>query len=171
VPGDRGDRYLAIGLVVGIGVALCLEAAAFSIVIEAPTPAANEENSPPVGIALGIAAPTEAAAGPHHWYNFTVESAAGGIEFDDIDFEVLISVGTGVVPGPNWTLTVDPFEGGIAGTYSFGNDDWSQGGATSFTTTETIVLDSGPTDLDAVGDVLELIGTGPFQGSVSVEIP
>lgn len=125
----------------------------------------------PLGTSLALNKPSEAAKGTNNWYNFSVQSAGGGIVLNDINFQVVTSTGGIVSPGGSWTLSVLNIGGTVIGTYTFSTATWSLGGTTPIASSQTIVLNAVSTSLSAQGDSLNVIGTGTFQGSITVSIP
>lgn len=125
----------------------------------------------PLGTSLALGTPSEAAKGTNNWYNFTVQSAGGGIILNNIQFQVVTATGSIVTPGGSWTMSALSITGVSVATYSFASGTWTSGGTTIITSSQTIVLNSVSTSLSAQGDVLNVIGTGSFQGSISVTIP
>ena len=62
--------------------------------------------------------------------------------------------------------------GTVIGTYSWATASWTLGGTTPIASSQTIVMNAvGATSLSAQGDAMNVIGTGTFQGSISVAIP
>ncbi len=130
----------------------------------------------PLGTSLALGTPAEAQKGAgattNNWYNFTVQSAGGGIILNNIQFQVVTATGSIVTPGGSWTMSALGITGTSVGTYSFATGLWTAGGTTIMTSSQTLVLNAvGATSLSAQGDQLNVIGTGSFQGSISVNIP
>jgi flagellin-like protein len=123
----------------------------------------------PLGSTLAVAPPKEAAKGTNNWYNFSVQSAGGGILLNNLNFQVQTSSGGIVVPGGSWTFTVLGLSGGSVATYTPSTGTWASGGTTSVSTSQTFVLNAVSTPLS--GDVLIISGSGSYQGSISVNIP
>jgi hypothetical protein len=172
----RERHHLAVYLPIGIVVAIVVDVAVFAAV-GWPRPLVQPGGpcqgcSPPVtGIPVALGQPLERSAGPNHWYNFTVQSAGGGITLGDIAFQVVTATGAIVPPGASWTLVVLSLSGSYLGIYSLASGTWSSGAGEPITSSQTFVLDSGSTTLSGQGDVMNVIGTGTFQGSISVNIP
>ena len=130
----------------------------------------------PLGTSLALGAPNEAQKGAgattNNWYNFTVQSAGGGIILNNIQFQVVTATGSIVTPGGAWTMIALGITGASIGTYSFVSGSWTAGGTTIISSSQTIVLDAvGATSLSGQGDAVNIIGTGTFQGSITVSIP
>ena len=70
----------------------------------------------PLGTSLALGTPSEAQKGAgattNNWYNFTVQSAGGGIILNNIQFQVVTATGSIVTPGGSWTMSAL----GITGT-------------------------------------------------------
>lgn len=176
MPTPRERHYLAVYLPIGIVLAIVADVAVFAA-IGWPMPVVQPGGpcqgcSPPIGPSLALGQPGEQSSGPNHWYNFTVESAGGGITLGNIIFHVVTATGAIVPPGASWTLVVINLTGSLAGSYSFGTSTWTFGMDQIVTNDQTVVLDSGTVNLSEQGDVLNVIGSGgSFQGSISVSIP
>src|SRR5271170_4411665 len=130
----------------------------------------------PLGTSLALGAPNEAQKGAgattNNWYNFTVQSAGGGIILNNIQFQVVTATGSIVTPGGAWTMIALGITGASIGTYSSVSGSWTAGGTTIISSSQTIVLDAvGATSLSGQGDAVNIIGTGTFQGSITVSIP
>jgi hypothetical protein len=132
----------------------------------APTPTCFCGTGPALG------KPYEHAVGPHHWYNFSVQSAGGGLEWGEILLQVVTATNANVTPTASWTGTVTvPSAGPPVATYEFTNGTWVTGASVLWTSVQTLSLDSSTTNLSAMGDTLNVNGVGCFQGSISVSIP
>jgi flagellin-like protein len=130
----------------------------------------------PLGTSLALNKPVEAQKGAgattNNWYNFSVESAGGGIVLNNINFQVVTSTGGIVTPAAAWTLNVLNLGGTVIGTYSLTTAAWTLGGTTPIVSSQTIVLNAiGATGLSGQGDAMNVIGTGTFAGSIQVSIP
>ena len=130
----------------------------------------------PLGTSLALNKPVESSKGAgattNNWYNFSVQSAGGGIVLNNLNFQVVTSTGGIVTPSISWTMNVLNLGGTVVGTYSFISASWSLGGTTPIVSSQTIVLNAiGATSLSSQGDAMNVIGTGSFQGSISVSIP
>ncbi len=128
----------------------------------------------PLGTSLALGSPSEAQNKPSSptifYYNFTVQSAGGGIILNNILFQVVTSGGSIVTPTAAWAVNVVGISGAAVGTYSFSSGTWTSGGSTSITSAMTFSLNV-PATLSAAGDKMNVVGTGTFQGTVSVSIP
>src|SRR5579863_8161448 len=127
----------------------------------------------PLGTSLALNHPAETSKGAgattNNWYNFSVASAGGGIVLNNINFQVVTSTGGIVTPGGSWTLNVVNLGGVVVGTYAWATATWTLGGTVPMVSSMTIVVNAvGATGLSAQGDSLSVIGTGSFQGSISV---
>lgn len=164
-----------IGLPIGIVVAVVVVvgwalAGGWTFPYEGPTRGCGG-CPPPRGVSFAIGEPTEQADGAHHWYNFTVVSAGGGITLNDVQFQVVTATGGPIPAGAGWTLSVLGATDVLVGSYSFASGTWTEGGTTLIENGQTIVIDSLSTSLSAQGDVLNVVGAGPYEGSISVSIP
>jgi flagellin-like protein len=167
--GKRGvSPIIATILLVAITVVL---AAVLYILISGLT---KGPGNTPLGTSLALNTPGEASKGAgaatNNWYNFSVQAAGGGLIFNNLQFQVQTGSG-GIVPaGGSWTLNVLGLTGTTVGTYSFATSLWTLGGTTAMTSQQLVSLNAvGATGLS--GDTLIVIGTGSFQGSISVSIP
>jgi flagellin-like protein len=123
----------------------------------------------PLGTALALGTPAEAAKGTNNWYNFSVQSAGGGILLNNLNFQVQTPSG-GIVPATgSWTFNVLSLTATVIGTYSMSANTWTAGGTASVTSQEQFVLNAVSSNLS--GDTLITIGTGSYQGSISTNIP
>ncbi len=115
--------------------------------------------------------PLEQTLGPNHWYNFSVQSAGGGLVWDEWAFQVVTGTGGNVTPTSSWTAVVLDLAGSPIATYVFANSTWAAGGTELFLSSQTLSIDSGATDLTALGDALNVIGVGCYEGSIAIAIP
>jgi flagellin-like protein len=123
----------------------------------------------PLGTALALGTPAEASKGTNNWYNFSVQSAGGGILLNNLNFQVQTSSG-GIVPvGGSWTFNVLSLTGSVVGTYAMSTGTWTLGGTTAVSSQQQFVLNAVSSALS--GDTLVTIGTGSYQGSISTNIP
>jgi flagellin-like protein len=120
----------------------------------------------PLGTSLALNKPFEAAKGTNFWYNFTVQSAGGGLILNNLNFQVQTATG-GIVTLAGATLTVLTLTGASAGVYNLATGLWTSGGPTVVSSSMTIVLDATAT---LSGDNLITIGSGSFQGSITTAI-
>jgi len=170
----RERRQLILYLPIGIVTAIVIDLAVFTA-IGGPFPLFPEpcagcpSSTTPIGTALAIGAPIEQSAPGNHWYNFTVQSAGSGILLGNTQ----IQVGTpgGSIAGATWALVVLDPSGFTSGTYSFANATWSTGANSPIVSGEIITLDSGSDSLMGQGIEMTVLGTGTFDGSISVAIP
>ncbi len=125
----------------------------------------------PLGSSAALGTPREQVKGPNHWYNFSVQSAGGGIAWGDIRLQVVTAENVNITPTTAWTAVVTAISGPPVATYDFVNGTWSEGAGVAWTSLQTLSIDSGTTNLSAAGDMLNVLGVGCFQGSISVNIP
>ncbi len=114
--------------------------------------------------------PYEHTAGPNHWYSFSVQSAGGGLEWDEWHLQVVTSTGTNVTPTSSWTATAVGLTGNLVATYEFANGTWTAGASALIASSQILSIDSGATNLSAMGDTLNVIGAGCYEGSIAVAI-
>lgn len=127
---------------------------------------------------MAFGTPVEESQGSDHWYNFSVASAGGGVQFQNLRFGVQTPTGAPVAPSPGWTATMLDHSGQTVGVFAiFGPNagNWTEGGSTPLTSEQTFSLLSTPTVLH--GDDLLISETGSFpdgcsaSGLISVSIP
>lgn len=125
----------------------------------------------PLGTALALSSPSEAAKGASNYYNFSVQSAGGGLLLNNLAFQVVNSQGS-IVATTGFTLNVLGITGSTVGTYTIANANpsWTVGGTTAMSSSMTIAL-ATPTASSLSGDTLNVIGVGSFSGSIAVSIP
>jgi hypothetical protein len=141
------------------------------LVFSPRSPTTVNEGCAYCGTGMALGKPTEDANAANHWYNFTVESAGGGIPLDGLGFNVTSPTGTPIPPSADWSLVVRSSSGALEGVYSFADSGWTNGGGTVLASSQIVVFDTGTTDLDGEGNVLNVVGVGSYQGSISVNIP
>jgi hypothetical protein len=80
----------------------------------------------PLGTAMAIGTPEEAFWGGQHWYNFSMQSAGGGVTWSDLKFQVETSSAANVSADPSWTLAVVGQKGTEIARYAFigGTNGW-----------------------------------------------
>jgi hypothetical protein len=168
MPGKRRDLWIVV-----LTAAVCAVAVVGAwVVFVAP----NGSTSTPggcygCGTSLAVNKPIESANAANHWYNFTVESAGGGMVLNNLEFQVVAAVGSNVGPNATWTLDLVDLSGNAVGSYPFSGGTWTTGGTTLLTSGGAFDLDTGSMNLGSQGDALNLLGTDGFQGSISVNIP
>jgi hypothetical protein len=126
--------------------------------------------STPLGTVLALGGPAEAVQGTSHWYNFSVEAAAGGLTWGNLNFGVESPTGTEVSLPAGSTMTVLSLAGASVATFSFATDAWAGGSTGSVTTQDTLDL-STSASLGGLDDVLTVEAVGGFSGTLSVAIP
>lgn len=121
---------------------------------------------------LALATPREASVGANYWYNFSVQSAAGGLTWGDLILVVETASGgyVAITGAPGGLVSVDGLSGTAVATYSVNQTSWASGGSTAVSNTQLIVLQC-TNDLEAQGDTFVAVGTGAISGLVSVGIP
>ncbi len=172
----RERRYLTLYLPLGIIAAVLVDAAAFAEVGSSTGFGSGGlchgcSDFTPIGTALALGQPIEEVAGANHWYNFTVQSAGSGILTGNVQFQPVTAMGAIITAGHGWTLDVLGPTGLDVASYSFSSASFSAGPATVLQSGQVFALNTGSTTLSGQGDILNVIGTGSFQGSISVNIP
>ena len=131
----------------------------------------------PLGTSLAVQTPieTQPSAASLHYYNFSIQSAGGGLILNNLVFQIQNpggSIVTTVAAG--WALNVLGITGATIGTYAItaASPSWTLGGTTAVSSQMTIALTS-PTGAanNLSGDHLVIVGAGTFSGSISVNIP
>jgi flagellin-like protein len=123
----------------------------------------------PLGTALAMSPATEQQAGTHFWYNFSIESASGGLTLSDLSFQVLTSTG-GIVTLLLPAATVIGLTGNTLATYTWATAVWASGGSTTASNQQQFSLTT-TSNLESQGDQLNVLGGGTFSGSIPVNIP
>ena len=163
--GRRGvSPIIATILLVAITVVL---AAVLYILISGLT---KGPGNTPLGTALAVGSPSEASnVAANHWYNFSIQSAGGGLTLSSTNYQFQTATGSIVAPSGTWTLSVLGLSGTPIGAYSLTTGAWTSGGATPMTSQMTISVYSAGTVLS--GDTMVVSGTGSFSGTIAVGIP
>jgi archaeal type IV pilus assembly protein PilA len=120
----------------------------------------------PLGTAFAMSPANEATKGTNFWYNFSVQSASGGLTWSNLAFQFQTSTGS-IITLASPTITVVGLTGANVATYSAGT--WTNG-ATTVSTLQTLVVLT-TTNMQSSGDVLICLGSGTFSGSVTTTIP
>jgi flagellin-like protein len=124
----------------------------------------------PLGTALALGSPGEASnAATNHWYNFSVQSAGGGLTLGGLNFQVQTATGSIVTLPGGATLNVYGLTGNSVGVYTLATGSWASGGSTTVTSQMLIVLYTAGTSIS--GDKVVVSGSGSFAGSISVNVP
>jgi hypothetical protein len=126
----------------------------------------------PLDSFIAFSDPREAVDGPNHWYNFTVESAGGGIVLGGLTFAVAGPTGANITPTAMWSSGVVGLTGTWVGIYDFGTATWMSGQNVLLASSQTLILDTGVTSLSDAGNVLNIaLQTACLDGSVQAAIP
>ena len=120
----------------------------------------------PIGTALALGKPSENSKGTNFWYNFSVQSAGGGLIMNNMNFQVL-TTSNGIVTPTGFTLNVLGLTGTSVAAYTMTTGTWTSGGTTALTTQQTISLDA---TIALSGNNLVVSGSGSFAGSITVAI-
>jgi hypothetical protein len=124
----------------------------------------------PLGTDLAVGTPTETSVGGHYWYNFTIQSAGGGLTWGNTAFQVQTAAGAIVVLPSSTTLKILSLTGSVVASYSFAAGSWLTGGSLGVTSQQQISI-STPAPTSLSGDKLVIIGSGSFTGQLLVTIP
>ncbi len=166
-------KWLAIALVAIVAIGGFLYAAlALSWFRPAPT------SSPSCGLSgcypmVAVSAAQERTTGGVHWYNFSVVSASGGLDWDLFSFQVRNPNGTVVSPPTSWALTVLGSGGTTVGNYSWTAGNWTPPEPTAVVSnSQVVVLEvvGGPS-LQGQGLTFVLLWSGAYPGSATAAIP
>lgn len=120
----------------------------------------------PLGTALAMSQAKEQTKGTNFWYNFSIQSASGGLTWSNLVFQFQTSTG-GIITLGSPTITVIGISGANVATYTAGT--WTNGNTAISNQQQLIVLTT--TNMQSQGDVMACLGSGSFSGSVSVAIP
>lgn len=131
-------------------------------------PVSATSGKTPIGSALAMGTPAEATTGGHYWYNFTVQTASGGLTWGNTAFQVQTPTGSIVTMPVSATLAILSLTGTTVASYSFATGIWQSGSTLAVTNQQELSI-STPSTLS--GDTLHIIGTGSFTGTVVVTIP
>lgn len=132
-----------------------------------PSASGNGGNTP-LGSYLALGSPAESRWDGHFGYNFSVQSAGGGVVLSDLRFQVQTGTGFNVSPA-GFTMAVLGFTHAAVANYSMTTGNWSSGGDTLLTSQQTVSL-VAPEPLS--GDsLLMFVTTACASGSVTVAIP
>jgi flagellin-like protein len=121
----------------------------------------------PLGTALAMSPAKEQTNGAQHWYNFSVQSASGGLIWNDMVFQFQTSTG-GIITVTAPTITVIGIAGANVATYSAGT--WTAGGTVGVSNQQQLIVQT-TSNLASQGDIMQVLGGGTFSGSIPVTIP
>lgn len=124
----------------------------------------------PLGTQLAVSPAKESTKGTTNWYNFTVQSAGGGLTLQNLVFQVQTTQGALVTMPGTATMTVVGLTGATVGTYTISTGTWASGGSTAVSNQQQFILTT-PTTTSLSGDVLVILGSGTFSGSIQATIP
>lgn len=131
-------------------------------------PSTSNGGNTPLGTALALGAPKESREGGHYWYNFSVQSAGGGLVLDNLNFEVQTATGLNVTTSGFALAVLGPSSTPVA-NYTMTTGNWSSGGGTLLTSLQTVSLES-PRSLG--GDTFIVVLNAACQmGSITLSIP
>lgn len=121
---------------------------------------------------LALDRPTEQQNSLNHWYNFTVESAGGGLQWRAFNLQVLTSTGTLIDTTKGWSAEAVDLNLSPIGSFEFMNGTGTTNSSAPLASSDTLVLDSGTTSLGGAGDTLNVLVVALcLGGSISVSIP
>jgi hypothetical protein len=122
---------------------------------------------------MALQTPDESTSHGYHLYNFSIESAGGGLVWSNLGLN-LTSPSGGTIPitGAGWNITVFGLRGEIIAYYvaDSGTSPWTVGGGVTVSNLQTLLLVSPPST-PLTGGSLTVFGVGSFAGSLSVSIP
>lgn len=125
------------------------------------------------GTAFALSPATEGGGPGAYWYNFSVQSASGGMTLGDLEFQVQTPTGQ-VVVLDNASLVVSSTSPHttLVGSYSFATSTWTSGAGTLVSNQQQFDIECS-NDLRSLGDALVVLGNGGsgFTGSITVSIP
>ena len=160
----RRRRALWIG--VAIGLAAVSVVAMLWLYLPSPrTPSCD--GCPFYGSTFALGSPSESSQGGNHWYNFSIESAGGGVILNNLNFVIDSSSGANVAQSA-WTLHVTDDYSRLVGVYALANESWTSGGTSVVTTQQSVDLE---TTTAISGGTLVVLGVGSFARSDTVAIP
>jgi len=165
-------RWAYLGVVTGVAVGLAFAGMAiwWSPAPSSPCPGSSSGGVAPLGSSVAFGTANEAIRGADHWYNFTIESGGSGIPWGGVSVRVVGPANT--TPTSQWNLTVTISGVGIVAAYSFPRGGWSLGGTVELSSTQTLVLLTGDSNLTSRGDLLNVAFDGAcIQGLTSANIP
>lgn len=158
-------RRRAVWIGVAVGVATVSVALILWLFLPAPPVPCNGCGG--YGSALALGSPSEDSPGANHWYNFSIQSAGGGLILNNINFAIDSPSGSNIAQSA-WTLLVTNLYHQVVGVYGLANESWTSGGTSVVTTQQSVDLE---TTTPVSGDTLVASGAGSFAGSISVAIP
>jgi len=123
----------------------------------------------PLGTALAVASANEGQKGTNFWYNFSIESASGGLTLSNLAFQFQTASG-GIVTLTAPTISAIGLTGTTVGTYTVASGTWATGGSTLVSNQQQLIFQT-TSNLVGQGDVLVVLGSGSFSGSIQATIP
>jgi hypothetical protein len=142
--------------------------------LDSSTPSEPGNGCPPCGTALAFGNPVESSSGGFHLYNFSVQSAGGGIVWGDLGFNLQTSSGTTIAFSvTGWNITVFGYHGESLAFYELGAGvpTWTVGASTTVTSDQSLLLTSPPASSLGGDSFIVLAQGGGIQGSISISIP
>lgn len=131
-------------------------------------PSTSNGGNTPLVAPLALGAPKESREGGHYWYNFSVQSAGGGLVLDNLNFQVQTSTGLNVTSSGFTLVVLGPSSATLA-NYTMSTGNWSAGGGTLVTSQQTVSLES-PRSLSGDTFIVTLTATCEM-GSITLAIP
>jgi FlaG/FlaF family flagellin (archaellin) len=123
----------------------------------------------PLSAALALGTPQSVNRSGANWYNFSVAAAGRGLQWGNLELQLLAANGAAVTLPVGATVTVLGITGGVVGTYAYGSASWTSGSSIVVTSQHTLSVYSAAIALH--GDHLVVYGVGTFQGSIGMIIP
>jgi flagellin-like protein len=123
--------------------------------------------STPLSTSLAMGPPAEASKGANNWYNFSIQSAGGGIVANNLNFQVQ-GAGGSIVTVTGGTMSVLNLAATVVASYNMITGVWTSGGTTPLSSSQQLSL---VTTVNLSGDKLVVSGTGSYQGQITVNIP
>jgi hypothetical protein len=125
----------------------------------------------PGSLYLALSPASEQGVPGEYWYNFSVESAQGGLTLGELGFRVQTPTGQTIALANASLEVLGPGRAEV-GSYDVTTNEWTSGGSTPMTNQQLIVLRCS-NDLSSQGNVFVVLGSvsSGYSGSVTVSIP
>jgi hypothetical protein len=170
LPGPEPSGWTLSTLAIPVGVLLAITLVSGALIYDAETaPSPSICRALECGGYVALSTPTESNHSGSWVYNFSVAAAPSELPLADLGFLVHDQYGANLTPATSSSLTVYGLTGATLATYSLVHGAWTSGASTPLSSQQIISLNSGAQSLS--GDTFVTIGSGSYQGSVSVSIP